>query len=206
VELTTDQKGNIAETAVVAHAVRLGIEVYRPVGEGGRFDMIFVFPSGKHARVQVKWAPRKGAVIDVRPYSCRRTATGQLKRSYGIDEIDAIAAYCAELDRVFYLPASMCTDRSGIYLRLEPTKNGQRGSLNWAAAYELGAIAQLEERVTGSHEVAGSSPASSTIDAPTVIGADDFHRRFGWYAERARGGEKIVVTRWGKPYLRLLPA
>jgi hypothetical protein len=39
--LTTDQKGNIAETTIVAAAVKLGIDVYRPVGEGGRYDMIF---------------------------------------------------------------------------------------------------------------------------------------------------------------------
>jgi hypothetical protein len=34
--LTTDQKGNIAETAITAAAVRLGVDVYRPVGEGVR--------------------------------------------------------------------------------------------------------------------------------------------------------------------------
>ena len=38
-----------------------------------------------------------------------------------------------------------------------------------------------------------------------LVGADDFHRRFGWYAERANRGEKILVTRRGKPYLRILP-
>jgi hypothetical protein len=38
--LTTDQKGNIAETAIVAAAVKLRADVYRPVGEGGRYDVI----------------------------------------------------------------------------------------------------------------------------------------------------------------------
>ena len=37
--LTSDQKGNIAEAAVVAAAIKLGIDVYRPVGEGGRYDI-----------------------------------------------------------------------------------------------------------------------------------------------------------------------
>jgi hypothetical protein len=32
--LTTDQKGNVAETAITAAAVKLGVEVYRPIGEG----------------------------------------------------------------------------------------------------------------------------------------------------------------------------
>jgi len=37
--LTTDQKGNIAEQAVTL-AIKLGLDVYRPVGEGGRCDLI----------------------------------------------------------------------------------------------------------------------------------------------------------------------
>jgi hypothetical protein len=49
-----------------------------------------------------------------------------------------------------------------VHLRLRPARNGQHAGLRWADEYPLGAIAQLGERVTGSHEVAGSSPASST--------------------------------------------
>ena len=57
-----------------------------------------------------------------------------------------------------------------VQLRLAPTRNNQLCGINWARDYELtrldfaafGAVAQLGERVTGSHEVAGSSPAGST--------------------------------------------
>jgi hypothetical protein len=34
--LTTNQKGAIAETAIAAAAVRLGIGVWRPLVDGGR--------------------------------------------------------------------------------------------------------------------------------------------------------------------------
>ena len=40
--------------------------------------------------------------------------------------------------------------------------HNQELAINYAADYELGAIAQLGERVTGSHEVGGSNPPSST--------------------------------------------
>ena len=43
----------------------------------------------------------------------------------------------------------------------------------------------------------------SPDDAPTVVGAHEFRNRFGWYMERAAAGEEIVVTRRGKPHLRL---
>jgi hypothetical protein len=47
--LTTDQNGAIAELAVALEAARLGIEVYRPVQEGGRYDMIFNLHSDSFA-------------------------------------------------------------------------------------------------------------------------------------------------------------
>lgn len=57
--LTTDQKGAIAETAIAHAATALGIEVYRPIAEGGRFDMIFLLDE-ELVRVQCKGtAPRR---------------------------------------------------------------------------------------------------------------------------------------------------
>jgi hypothetical protein len=69
--LTTDQKGNIAELAIAGAAIALGIDVYRPVGEGGRYDMIFELGE-RLWRVQAKWAPHYRDVIVVRCYSTRR--------------------------------------------------------------------------------------------------------------------------------------
>jgi hypothetical protein len=36
--MTTDQKGAVAEAAIALAAMKLGIDVYRPLGEGGRYD------------------------------------------------------------------------------------------------------------------------------------------------------------------------
>ena len=55
--LSTDQKGNIAEAAVALAAIKLGIDVYRPVGEGGRYDLI-LDAIERLIRVQCKWAAR----------------------------------------------------------------------------------------------------------------------------------------------------
>jgi PD-(D/E)XK endonuclease len=63
--LTTDQKGAIAETATVHAAVKLGIGVYKPISEGGRYDLSFDIGS-RLLRVQCKWATRCGDVIAVR--------------------------------------------------------------------------------------------------------------------------------------------
>jgi PD-(D/E)XK endonuclease len=84
-----------------------------------------------------------------------------VRRSYAPAEIDALAAYCLSLDKIYLLPISLVAGRRAVSLRLAPTKNNQRLGIHWAAKYELGAIAQLGERLHGMQEVAGSSPASS---------------------------------------------
>jgi hypothetical protein len=106
--MTTDQKGAIAEAAIAA--LKLGIEVYRPIAEGGRFDMILVV-DGRLLRVQCKWAARYGEVVVVRCYSNRRARTGLVRRLYSPDQIDAFAGYCLELDRCFFMPIELVSTR-----------------------------------------------------------------------------------------------
>jgi PD-(D/E)XK endonuclease len=166
-EWTPSQKGAIAETAITATAIELGIGVFRPVAEGERYDLIFDLRP-RLIRVQCKWAVREGAVVSVRCQSNRRTATGFLARPYTSKEIDGIAAYCAELRQCYFLPISLVDGRRQVYLRLSPTKNNQARGVNFAVDYQLGAIAQLGERPAGSRKVGGSNPPSSTREAAHI--------------------------------------
>ena len=167
--MTTDQKGAIAEAAVALAAIKLGIEVYRPVAEGGRYDMIFEL-GAELARVQCKWAKRSGDVIVVRCCSNRRSGAGFVRTLYAPEQIDAFAAYCAEVDRCFWLPIARFPSQARIHLRLERSGNNQRRGINWADDFDFaatlgrdqGAIAQLGEHLHGMQKVAGSSPAGST--------------------------------------------
>jgi PD-(D/E)XK endonuclease len=123
--MTTDQKGAIAELAIQLAATKLGIDVYLPVAEGGRYDMILDLDSGL-VRVQCKWASRYGDVVMARCCRCRRNRDGLVRRLYKRGEIDAFALYCLELDRSFFVPIAHAEGLQEIRLRLSPARNNQK--------------------------------------------------------------------------------
>jgi prevent-host-death family protein len=203
--MDSNRIGAIAETAVAAEAIQLGFDVYRPIVDGGRCDFLFEV-QGQPLRVQCKSAPMRRDVVVVRARTCRRGPNGFVHGVYSSHEVDVIAAYCPELKRCFAVPITTFGAGGTVYLRLTPTRNGQRAGLHFADDYPLGAVAQLAERLGGTQEARGSNPLSSTPSAdapPTAVGAHEFRNRFGWYMERAAAGEDILVTRRGKPSLRL---
>jgi antitoxin (DNA-binding transcriptional repressor) of toxin-antitoxin stability system len=207
--LDTNRKGAIAEAEIAAAAIRLGIPVLRPLAEHGRYDLALEL-GDRFLRVQCKWARRRGSVILVPCRTNRRAAEGFRRTFYSHDEIDALAAYCADVDRCYLLPGPMIWGKTMIQLRLEPARNHQRAGLHFSTHYEFsGAVAQLEERVTGSHEATGSSPVSSTpttAPSPLQIGAHEFAKRFGYWTERAAAGEEVLVSRHGTPHIRVTSA
>ena len=164
--MSPSQKGAIAEIAVAAAAMRLGIRVMKPLDDGGRYDLVFD-AGGRLLRVQCKWATATADVVSIPTRTSRHSAQhGYTRTTYGSDEVDGIAAYCETLDECYWLPIERFAGQSYVHLRLRPARNNQRLLVNWARDYPLGAIAQLGERLHGMQEVAGSSPASSTPAKP----------------------------------------
>jgi PD-(D/E)XK endonuclease len=137
VELTTNQIGAIAETAIIHEAVRLGVGVFASVMDE-RYDLIFDLRPTL-LRVQCKTAVVRGDTVVIRCYSCRRSASGLVKRTYSEDEIDAFAAYASSLRRCFLLPMTWMAGRAAVSLRLTPTANNQALGINWADEFDFAA-------------------------------------------------------------------
>lgn len=133
--LTTNQKGAIAETAVIHEAVKLGIGVYKPIADEPCDFILEIGP--RLLRVQCKWAIRHGDVIVIRTRRCRRARAGLVHRSYTAEEIDVIAAYCEDTGDCYLLPPELSVDRVAVQLRLEPPRNNQARGIKWARDYEL---------------------------------------------------------------------
>jgi prevent-host-death family protein len=208
---TGNHKGCVAEAKIAAAAVELGITVLKPISEHGRYDLMFDF-GARILRIQCKWASVQGNVIPIRISGSRHTPHGYVYSTYSADEIDVVAAYCGELDQVYFLPVELVAGRRTFQLRISPPKNKQRASIHFESEFRLGAVAQLGERLSGTQEAGGSSPPSSTSNEPSgdgfssTVGAHEFRNHFGWYMERAAAGEQFLITRRGKPYVRLVPA
>ena len=202
-------KGAVAEQAIVLAAVKLGIPVFAPVSEHGRVDLVLA-AGGRLWRTQCKWGrlSKNRDVVMVKLETNRRNGEGFVRGTYTADEVDLFGVYSGELDRSFLLPASRVAGMREVYLRLTPARNGQQACINLAERFAFdGAIAQLGERVSGTHEVAGSSPASSTSTAASsaVISSEEYRCALGHWMERVAAGEEVLVTFRGKPRVRLTP-
>jgi hypothetical protein len=135
--LTTNEKGMLAEAAVIFECAKLGVPVLRPLGDQ-RYDL--ALDLGRQIlRVQCKWAVQHDDVIVIRTRTCRRTRDGLIHRPYEPGEIDAIAAYCAQTQRCYFLPTEYSVSRGAVQLRLEPTKNNQTLGINWARDFDFAA-------------------------------------------------------------------
>jgi prevent-host-death family protein len=206
-------KGAIAEQAIVFAATQLRVPVWRPVSEHGRADLVLDI-GDRLWRVQVKWGRLNAArdVVIVSLLTSRCTPRGHVRSTYGEDEVDLFAVYSGELDRCFLLPANPLANKTVVYLRLKPTRNGQQACINLADDFTFnGAVAQLARASRWQREGQGfESPQlhSSTTRPGTsaAVSADACRVRFGYWIDRVCAGEHVVVTRRGKPMIRLTPA
>jgi len=207
--LTSNHKGTVAELAITLAAVKLDVAVYKPVSEHSRADLMFEIGE-RLLRVQCKWGRLSPAAdtVMVRVGGCRCSPNGYVRTTYAETEVELFAVYCGELDRCFLLPAARLAGMSQVHLRLTPPRNFQRACITLADDFDFeGAIAQLGERRSGTPKVVGSSPTSSTpSDTPITIGANPFRDKLGYWMDRVAAGQEVLITRHGKPRIRLWPA
>ena len=128
-------KGAIAEAAIALAAIELGIVVLRPLTEGRRYDLVFDIDHACPRAVQV--GTPQGAVLVVNR-GLPSHAAGLRAHDVRPPEIDAVAAYCQELKRCYWLPIEVVAGMRRSTLRLTPAANDQQIAINFAADYASG--------------------------------------------------------------------
>lgn len=141
-DLTPSQKGAVAEAAISAAALELGLTVLRPLCEGRWYDIVIDLEP-QLLRVQCKLARREGGALSIALKTNRCTPAGYVSTSYTAAEIDAVGAYSPELRKCFLIPVEQVSERRALHLRLSPAKNHQARRIRWAQDYELSSTVAL---------------------------------------------------------------
>jgi Holliday junction resolvase-like predicted endonuclease len=127
----TKQKGDIAEAFVTFLLKKKGFNVLLPWGEDNRYDLV-VEKKGVFKRIQVKYVTPKNGVLEV----SLRSSNNYKVIHYTPKDIDIIAAYSPQQEKVYFIPRDMINNKSLCKLRLAPTKNKQKKKVIMASEYE----------------------------------------------------------------------
>lgn len=148
----TKDKGDLAVAEVIADLMRAGAHVCLPLSEHLPFDLIAVSPS-LHAvrRVQVRYVTARHGAIQVRLWQSYSDRSGLHKRAVSLDEVDAFAVFCPDVNDVYYVRQDEIRGMTRVLfsLRVFPSANGQRKGTRSARNFEsvgriFGPVAQMD--------------------------------------------------------------
>ncbi len=129
----TKRIGDISEMHVAAAFLKRGYLVSRPFGENQRYDLI-IDDGERLSRVQVKTGRVRNGVILYGAVSTHGHRAHPSKPYIG--QIEYLAVYCADTEKVYVVPESHLTRSLGS-LRIAPPKNNMTKTIRWASDYEL---------------------------------------------------------------------
>jgi hypothetical protein len=126
--------GQRTEGAILAHLINAGYSVLLPWGVNQRYDLVLDL-GGSFVRAQCKTGRIENGALIFATCSIVTNKTSNVRRGY-TGEADVFLVTSAGLGRVFCVPVSQAPV-GHMYLRLEPSRNGQRHGVHWASEYEL---------------------------------------------------------------------
>lgn len=127
----TKLKGDLAEAKVLTFLVKEGFHVLLPWSEDCRYDLA-AEKNGRFLRIQIKFVSPRNGRLSV-PL---RSANNWKAVKYRKEEIDIIAAYNPENDRIYFIPFAKFNNTATINLRLASSKNKQTRKIILADNYD----------------------------------------------------------------------
>ena len=100
----TKDKRDLAVGEVIADLLRAGAQVCLPISEHLPFDLVAVSPSHREIRrVQVRYAAARHGAVQLRLRQSYADKHGVHARLISLEEIDAFAIFCPDIDEVYYV-------------------------------------------------------------------------------------------------------
>lgn len=127
----TKQKGDIAEAFVTYLLKQNGFNVLIPWGEDNRYDLVSE-KNGVFKRIQVKYVSTRKGGLEV----AIRSVNNYNIIHYSPKDIDIIAAYSPEQNKVYLIALNSIKNISQVKLRLTPAINKQNKHVTMATKYE----------------------------------------------------------------------
>lgn len=128
------QKGNLSEAKIVAKLLELGKVVFKPVGEGFRYDLLIDNCDGTFTRVQCKTARvgKNGTIIFA---TGSRGGHNKAKNKGYVGQADVFMVYAKHTDKVYVIPVESAPIGSMSLRIIRPLVNTD--NINWADKYVL---------------------------------------------------------------------
>jgi hypothetical protein len=126
--------GQRTEAAILAELVRRGYSVLLPFGTNQRYDLVLDL-DGRFVRAQCKTGRLRKGVVLFSTKSVQANTRRIVVRDYKADA-DVFVVYCPDTRRLYCVPVEEAPT-GYMYLRVEPTRNGQKHRVRWASNYEL---------------------------------------------------------------------
>ena len=123
-----------SQATVLAAFVQRGYQVLLPFGVNQRFDFVLM-QDGEFLTAQCKTGRLRGGAVEFNARSVQSNTKGTRFRGYE-GEVDLFVVYCPDNEGVYVIPADE-VPATRMYLRVEPSRNGQLKGVNWARDYEL---------------------------------------------------------------------
>lgn len=127
--------GERTEGAILSELVRRGYCVLVPFGVNQRYDLVIDL-DGEFVRAQCKTGCLRGGVVEFRTRSVRSNTARTATRGY-VGEADIFLVHCPDTGGIYSVPVNDAPRGGHMYLRVDPTRNGQTQGVRWAKTYEL---------------------------------------------------------------------
>jgi len=129
---STNKKGEIAESALLAYLVKNGFNVLVPWGDKHRYDLV-AEKDNVFKRIQVKYCTPRNGVLVVHCYSNTRSkVTDVIRMTYSEKEVDCIAVFDSLNEEIYFINSNVFSGKPQISLRVEDVKNNQSRFIRWA--------------------------------------------------------------------------
>jgi hypothetical protein len=109
--------------------------VLLPFGTNQRYDLVLDI-DGEFVRAQCKTGRLRNGVVLFSTRSVRTNTQQTFFRKYTTREVELFLVHCPETGEIYAVPVADAPAGYG-YLRVDPTKNGQKEGIRWARDYAL---------------------------------------------------------------------